>query len=113
MTKSLSPDRLHRLTQLPSVSATRLVEGMQNVTNTVMSSGAVLVTRHAKPAMVLLSVDRYLQLESAAEPDLDALTQLFDEMFDRMQGPDAARRMDEAFGMTPEQLGEAALRAAK
>jgi PHD/YefM family antitoxin component YafN of YafNO toxin-antitoxin module len=108
-----SADQLHRLTQLPTVSATKLAEGMQAVTHTVMSRGAVLVTRHDRPAMVLVSVDRFLELEAAAEPDLDALTQQFDEMFSRMQRPEAARRMDEAFRMTSAELGEAAVRAAK
>ena len=37
----------------------------------------------------------------------------FDELFDRMQGPEAAQRMAEAFEMPSAQLGEAAVRAAK
>ena len=108
-----SRDQQHRLTQLPTVSATQLAEGMSSVTHTVLSQGAVLVTRHDQPAMVLVSVDRFLELEAAAEPNLDALTQQFDELFSRMQGPDAARRMGEAFSMTPAKLGKAAARAAK
>ena len=102
-----------RLAQLPTVSATKLAEGLQSVTHTVMTQGAVVVTRHDQPTMVLMSVDRFLKLEAAAEPNLDALTQQFDEMFKRMQGPEAAARMAEAFGMTPAQLGKAAVRAAK
>jgi PHD/YefM family antitoxin component YafN of YafNO toxin-antitoxin module len=98
---------------LPSFSATKLVGGMQKVTSAVMAHGAVLVTRHDEPAMVLMSVDRYLKLEQAAEPNLDVLTSQFDEMFARMQDAKAAQSMAEAFGMTPEQLGEAAVRAAK
>ncbi len=116
MTKTLtSPlaERQRLIRKLPSFSATRLVGGMQKVTSAVMAHGAVLITRHDEPAMVLMSVDRYLQLEQAAEPNLDALTRQFDEMFGRMQDADAASSMADAFGMTPEQLGEAAVRAAK
>ncbi|HNR22210.1 MAG TPA: hypothetical protein PKL49_04220 [Steroidobacteraceae bacterium] len=101
------------ISELPRVAATRLVEGMQKVTSTVMAHGAVVVTRHEQPSMVLMSVDRYVQLRRAAEPDLDRLTRQFDELFDRMQGPEAAQRMAEAFEMPSAQLGEAAVRAAK
>jgi PHD/YefM family antitoxin component YafN of YafNO toxin-antitoxin module len=97
---------------LPAVSATKLVAGMQKVTSAVMTHGAVVVTRHDEPAMVLMSIDRYLALEQAAEPDLDALTKQFDDMFTRMQGDEAAEAMESAFAMAPVELGKAAVRAA-
>lgn len=116
MAKAISPrsGALERLLgKLPRVSATKLVGGMQKVTGAVMAHGAIVVTRHDEPAMVLMSVDRYLQLEQAAEPNLDALTRQFDEMFSRMQDADTASNMADAFAMTPEELGEAAVRAAR
>lgn len=97
---------------LPSVSSTGLVGGIQKVTHTVMAKGAVVITRHDQPTMVLMSVDRYLELERAAAPDLEALTRDFDAMYARMQGPLAARAYEDAFAMTPGQLGAAALRSA-
>ncbi|SCK31461.1 Antitoxin Phd_YefM, type II toxin-antitoxin system [Variovorax sp. HW608] len=107
------PEAIDRFTRgLPAVSATKLVAGMQKVTSAVMTHGAVVVTRHDEPAMVLMSIDRYLALEQAAEPDLDALTQQFDDMFARMQGNEAAEAMESAFAMTPAELGKAAVRAA-
>jgi PHD/YefM family antitoxin component YafN of YafNO toxin-antitoxin module len=107
------PEAVDRFTRgLPAVSATRLVAGMQKVTSAVMTHGAVVVTRHDAPAMVLMSIDRYLALEQAAEPDLDALTQQFDDMFARMQGDEAAQAMEDAFAMSPAELGKAAVRAA-
>ena len=107
------PEAIDRFTRgLPAVSATRLVSGMQKVTSDVMTHGAVVVTRHDQPAMVLMSIDRYLALEQAAEPDLDALTQQFDDMFSRMQGDEAAQAMSDAFAMSPAELGKAAVRAA-
>jgi PHD/YefM family antitoxin component YafN of YafNO toxin-antitoxin module len=113
-TLSLSrPQAVDRFTRsLPAVSATRLVAGMQKVTSAVMTHGAVVVTRHDQPAMVLMSIDRYLALEQAAEPDLDALTQQFDDLYTRMQGEPAARAMEDAFAMSPAELGKAAVRAA-
>jgi len=102
-------ERLAR--DLPSFSATKLASGMQAVA-TVMARGAVVITRHEKPAMVLMSVERYLQMEQASEPDLEALTHRFDDMFARMQGEAAARAMDDAFAMDSSALGEAAVAAA-
>ncbi len=102
-----------RMQALPSVSATQLVSGMNKVTNTVMAHGAVVVTRHEQPSMVLLSVERYLALQQAAEPDLDQLTRRFDDMYQRMQAPGAAGRMADAFAMAPDQLADAALAAAQ
>ena len=107
------PDALDRFTRgLPAVSATKLVAGMQKVTSAVMTHGAVVVTRHDEPAMVLMSIDRYLALEQAAEPDLNALTKQFDDMFARMQGDEAAEAMERTFAMSPADLGKAAVRAA-
>jgi len=110
---SARPESLERLSRtLPSVSATSLVAGMQKVTRTVLAEGAIVITRHDEPTMVLMSVDRYLKLEQAAAPNLDALTRQFDDMFSRMQGPDAAQAMADAFAMEPEAMGAAAVRAA-
>jgi PHD/YefM family antitoxin component YafN of YafNO toxin-antitoxin module len=112
-TRISRPEAIDRFTRgLPAVSATRLVGGMQQVTSAVMTHGAVVVTRHDQPAMVLMSIDRYLALEQAAEPDLDALTRQFDDMFMRMQGVEAAQAMSDAFAMSPAELGKAAVRAA-
>ncbi len=108
------PEALQRLARdFASVSATHLVAGMQKVTSTVMANGAVVITRHDQPAMVLMSVDRYLKLEQAAEPNLDELTRQFDDMLARMQGARAAQGMADAFAMTPRELGEAALAAVR
>ena len=109
-TASVRPAEIERLTRdLPSFSATRLATGMQSVTSTVMARGAVVITRHEQPSMVLMSVERYLKLEQAAEPNLDALTSRFDDMFARMQGDAAAEAMADAFAMTPAELGAAAV----
>lgn len=109
-TASVRSAEVERLTrELPSFSATKLASGMQAVASTVMSRGAVVITRHERPSMVLMSVERYLEMEHAAEPNLEALTQQFDDMFARMQGEAAAQAMADAFAMDPSELGEAAV----
>lgn len=97
--------------QLPSVSATQLVAGIQKVGRAVDTHGAVLITKHDQPAYVLMSVARYRELQRAAEPDLGALSGEFDAMFARMQGQGEA--LAEAFAMAPESVGQAAVKAAK
>ncbi|MFN3860434.1 MAG: hypothetical protein ACK4R2_03065 [Roseateles sp.] len=97
--------------QLPSVSATQLVAGMQKVGRTVDAHGAVLITKHDQPAYVLMSVARYRELQRAAKPDLGALDGEFDAMLARMQGQGDA--MEQAFAMAPEAIGQVAVKTAK
>jgi prevent-host-death family protein len=97
--------------QLPSVSATQLVAGIQKVGRAVAAHGAVLITKHDQPAYVLMSVERYRELQRAAEPDLGTLNAEFDAMFARMQSQGDA--MSAAFAMTPETMGAAAVKAAR
>ncbi|MBU4610126.1 prevent-host-death family protein [Achromobacter sp. GG226] len=112
MTLAASSVRHTTLERLPSISASRLVAGMQKASRDVLTHGAIVVTKHDEPAMVLMSVERYLALEHAAEPDLDALTQQFDALYARLQTPQAADRLAAAFAMDPDELGEVAQRAA-
>ncbi|MEQ1596235.1 MAG: prevent-host-death family protein [Casimicrobium sp.] len=105
---SLSPT----FDQLPKVTASALVTGMQQVTKTVLTQGAVVITKHDQPAMVLLSVERYRELEQASAPDLDALTKDFDAMYARMQASGAKKRMANAFAASPKAMGAAAAAAA-
>jgi len=97
--------------QLPSVSATQLVAGIQKVGRAVAAHGAVLITKHEQPAYVLMSVERYRELQRAAEPDLGALGGEFDAMLARMQGQGDA--MADAFAMAPEAVAQAAVKAAR
>lgn len=96
---------------LPSVTATELVAGIQKVGRTVAAHGAVVITKHDQPTYVLMSVERYRELQRAAEPDLGHLGQAFDAMLDRMQTQGDA--MADAFALAPEALGAVALKSAK
>jgi hypothetical protein len=98
---------------LPKVTASALVTGMQQVTKTVLTQGAVVITKHDQPAMVLMSVERYRELAQASAPNLDALTKDFDAMYARMQAPGAKKRMANAFAAKPKAMGAAAVSAAE
>lgn len=71
----------------------------------------VVITKHDAPKAVLISIDEYK--ERYPEAKLDSLSAEFDAMFERMQTPQARKAMDRAFHSTPEELGDAALAAAK
>ncbi len=98
---------------LQSVSATQLVAGIQKVSRAVAAQGAVLITKHDQPSMVLMSVEHYQRLQRAAEPDLGTLGGEFDAMLARMQGEATAQAFEQAFAMAPELIAHAAVAAAK
>lgn len=97
--------------QLPSVSATQLVAGIQKVGRAVAAHGAVLITKHDQPAYVLMSVEHYREMQRAAEPDLQALGGEFDAMLARMQSQGDA--LASAFALSGDDIGRAAVKAAK
>lgn len=97
--------------QLPSVSATELVAGIQKVGRAVAAHGAVLITKHDQPTYVLMSVEHYREMQRAAEPDLQALGGEFDAMLARMQSQGDA--LAGAFAMPAEAIGGLAVKAAK
>lgn len=88
--KNTTPD--HAINELTGFSATDLAKSVSEVTREVMKRGAAVITRHDEPVMVVLSVDRYRQLQKAAAPNLDALTRDFDAMYARMQTPGVAEK---------------------
>lgn len=98
--------------RLPSFTASALANQTQAVTNEVLKSGAVVVTRHREPTMVLMRYDRYLELTAAKDNKLAALTEQFEREFAAMQTPEQEAGIERFFEMTPEELGRAAMLAA-
>lgn len=98
--------------RLPSFTASALANQTQVVSNEVLKSGAVVVTRHREPTMVLMRYDRYLELTAAKDNKLAALTEQFEREFAAMQTPEWQAGIDRFFEMTPEELGRAAMLAA-
>lgn len=83
-------DVVRAVSGLAEFSSTNLATGVGAITREVMKRGAAVITKHNEPVMVLMSLERYMQLEKAGAPNLDALTRRFDEMYARMQEPGAA-----------------------
>lgn len=77
---------------LTPFSSTALATAVGAVTREVMQRGAVVITKHDEPVMVLMSLERYVELERAGAPDLNLLTDRFDELYARMQAPGVAEK---------------------
>ena len=90
--ESQNTDVARAVSGLPEFSSTKLATGIGPITRKVMSRGAAVITKHDEPVMVLMSVERYMQLEKTATPNLDALARQFDEAYARMQAPGVAEK---------------------
>src|SRR6185312_8416921 len=75
--------------------------------------GPVFVTIHKKREAVVMSVDEYEQLLANQRDPLADMAQHFDALVAKMQTPAHAAAVDALFSATPEELGEAAVRATK
>ena len=95
-----------------SVSATEAQNNFGRVLNRAVREDVVYITRYEQPTAVVLSIDRYHALAGAAVPELDELTQAFDEMLEGMQTAEAAAGVDALFEMDSIELGEAAAQGA-
>ena len=108
-THTLAP----RVQELPTITATELKNATADVFEQVAAKQAVAITRHEKPRAVLLSVEQYEALTGQRPDWLEQLHEEYRGMLDRMQGPEQRAAADRAFNATPQELGEAALRAAQ
>jgi prevent-host-death family protein len=101
------------LVDVPSVAATRFKNQFGTIFEQATVDGAVAITKHNTPKAVLLSYAEFEALTKASAPELDELTDEFDGLLDRMQTPKSKAAMATAFDATPEQLGGAAVKAAR
>jgi hypothetical protein len=73
----------------------------------------VFITKHAAPKAVLISMNHFESLSRASRSKLDALSGEFDALLARMQTPMARAGMKAMFDASPQQLGKAAVAAAR
>jgi antitoxin Phd len=101
------------LVDLPTVTASRFKNEFGAIFEQAALGGAVAITKHDAPKAVLMSYAEFQALTKASAPALDDLSERFDELLQRMQEPQARAAMASAFDATPEQLGRAAVKAAR
>ena len=113
MTTLTFRNRAGELVDVPTVAATRFKNEFGTIFEWAALGGAVAITKHNTPKAVLLSYAEFEALTKASTPALDDLSDQFDQLLERMQTPQAKSAMASAFDATPEQLGRAAVKAAR
>ena len=96
-----------------SVAATRFKNEFGAIFEQAALGGAVAITKHNTPKAVLLSYAEFEALTKASTPTLDDLSDEFDQLLETMQTPQSKDAMASAYDATPEQLGRAAVKAAR
>jgi antitoxin Phd len=102
-----------RLVDVPMVAASRLKNEFGTVFEQAILGGAVVITKHDTPKAVLLSYAEFEALTQSTTPALNDLSDRFDELLATMQTPKAKAAAAAAFDATPEELGAAAVKAAR
>lgn len=99
-TKDISNSEQDRAVRgLSRFSSTALATKFGDISRVVYQHGATVITKHNEPTMVLMSIERYAQLEHAAEQQLDSLTREFDQLYARMQTPGVAEKTIQALDL--------------
>lgn len=101
------------LVDVPSVPATRFKNEFGAIFEQAALGGAVAITKHNTPKAVLLSYAEFQALTRSSSPVLDELDEEFDALLAGMQTPGAKAGMAAAFDASPEELGRAAVKAAR
>jgi prevent-host-death family protein len=101
------------LVDVPSVPATRFKNEFGAIFEQAALGGAVAITKHNTPKAVLLSYAEFQALTRSSSPVLDELDEEFDALLAGMQTPSAKAGMAAAFDASPEELGRAAVKAAR
>lgn len=92
-------------------SATEAQNNFGEVLRRVAEGEVVYITKYDRPTAVVLSPGAYRQL-LADDTELRRLEREFDTMVAAMQAEDAVRAADSLFEMSPQEMGEAAVRMA-
>jgi prevent-host-death family protein len=106
-------NREGELVDVPTVAATRFKNEFGSIFEQATVGGAVAITKHNTPKAVLLSYAEFEALTRSTAPALDELTAEFDDLLERMQTPQSKNAMASAFDASPEELGVAAVKAAR
>ena len=101
------------LASAESLSASQAKNEFGRVLERVIRGGKVVITKHATPRAVLISIDEFEALSRAGEAKLNTLTKEFDAILARMQTSKSRRTMKAAFDASPRALGKAAVAATR
>lgn len=100
---------IREISKLPTIASSDAKNGFAALLERVQyRAETVVITRSARPAAVVISVDEYTRLLNAAPNPLKALEAHFDDMVARMQTPAAKAGVDTLFAAAPEDQSAAA-----
>lgn len=102
------------LDELPTMPSSEAKNGFAQLLDQVRRhTKPVVITRNARPAAVMLSVDEYERLVRAVPDPLASLSAEFDHLVAAMQTPAGQGSVDALFDSAPGELGAAAAKTAK
>lgn len=113
MARHVFRNRLGELVEIPEVAASQAKNSFGELLDRVSIVGVVAITRHDTPKAVLLSYEEFKSLSNARTETLDALSAKFAGLVERLQTAAARSGLEAAFHATPEELGRAAVEAAR
>lgn len=96
-----------------SYTATEAKNEFGRVLEQAIQGATVIITKHESPKAVLISVDQFNALKQAPQLKLDTLCGDFDALLAKMQSSKARSAMEAAFNASPQQMGKAAVAAAR
>ncbi|GJG86409.1 hypothetical protein tb265_15900 [Gemmatimonadetes bacterium T265] len=96
-----------------TIPATEVQNAFGQVLDAVTGGQVVAVTRHNAVRAVVVPVDRYRQLVAQEAGTLEALGARFEALYARMQDTAVRAATAEAVNASPEEMGRAAVDAAR
>ena len=96
-----------------SISATDAKREFARVLEMVLKGDVVVITKHDAAKAVVMSVDEFNALTRAPQLQLHDLSREFDSMLEQAQTAGVRAGMKAAFAASPQELGKAAVKAAR
>jgi prevent-host-death family protein len=106
-------NRKGELVSMPEVPASKAKSAFGEVLERVAITGGVAITRHNVPKAVVISWEEFQSLSKARSESLDSLADEFEGLLASMQTPDSKAAWTKLFDASPEELGRAAVEAAR
>jgi PHD/YefM family antitoxin component YafN of YafNO toxin-antitoxin module len=98
---------------ITAFTVTELKERAREVIDLVVERKAIAILRHKVADAVLISASDYVEFVKLKRERLNFLTERYDELVARMRTPESVAGVDALFSATSEELGRAAVAAAK
>ena len=96
-----------------SVTATEAKNDFGRILERVIRGDRVVITKHDAPKAIMISVEQYDRLTGGSRVKMEEINRELKERLMSMQTPAARAAMQAAFSASSEELGKAAVAAAR